>query len=327
METSFDFEPVGAVAAEATNTSSIEQKLDKIIAELTAIRENTETNKKEEVLPQVVEAIPEADEILKEVNSSDIVAEEDTLEKEPEEVMTDEFVPEAPIGEVSVESETKEEPKEETLTDVPEETFTPVSVSNIDMDSVPAEQSITSIEDLLASVPQTVAEESKEPIVDNGDAKVEPEVVAQPIVEPTPAAVQPDPVIVPEPVSAPVVDPVTVSQPIIEPVAPMVAPAAPVETATPVTPVEPVTSEATPQVEEPTMEFKPDVLVKEDNIPVQAVETPVVDNAKKYTVVTPLYAGMTDVKTGDKPHRVMPMQSNDVLLSKREAKTLINKAA
>lgn len=318
METSFDFEPVGAVAAEATNTSSIEQKLDKIIAELTAIRENTETNKKEEVLPQVVEAIPEADEILKEVNSSDIVAEEDTLEKEPEEVMTDEFVPEAPIGEVSVESETKEEPKEETLTDVPEETFTPVSVSNIDMDSVPAEQSITSIEDLLASVPQTVAEESKEPIVDNGDAKVEPEVVAQPIVEPTPAAVQPDPVIVPEPVSAPVVDPVTVPQPIVEPVAPVVEP---------VTPVEPVTSEATPQVEEPTMEFKPDVLVKEDNIPVQAVETPVVDNAKKYTVVTPLYAGMTDVKTGDKPHRVMPMQSNDVLLSKREAKTLINKAA
>ncbi len=318
METSFDFEPVGAVAAEATNTSSIEQKLDKIIAELTAIRENTETNKKEEVLPQVVEAIPEADEILKEVNSSDIVAEEDTLEKEPEEVMTDEFVPEAPIGEVSVESETKEEPKEETLTDVPEETFTPVSVSNIDMDSVPAEQSITSIEDLLASVPQTVAEESKEPIVDNGDAKVEPEVVAQPIVEPTPAAVQPDPVIVPEPVSAPVVDPVTVPQPIVEPVAPVVEP---------VTPVEPVTSEVTPQVEEPTMEFKPDVLVKEDNIPVQAVETPVVDNAKKYTVVTPLYAGMTDVKTGDKPHRVMPMQSNDVLLSKREAKTLINKAA
>ena len=318
METSFDFEPVGAVAAKATNTSSIEQKLDKIIAELTAIRENTETNKKEEVLPQVVEAVPEADEILKEVNSSDIVAEEDTLEKEPEEVMTDEFVPEAPIGEVSVESETKEEPKEETLTDVPEETFTPVSVSNIDMDSVPAEQSITSIEDLLASVPQTVAEESKEPIVDNSDAKVEPEVVAQPIVEPTPAAVQPDPVIVPEPVSAPVVDPVTVSQPIVEPVAPVAAP---------VTPVEPVTSEATPQVEEPTMEFKPDVLVKEDNIPVQAVETPVVDNAKKYTVVTPLYAGMTDVKTGDKPHRVMPMQSNDVLLSKREAKTLINKAA
>ena len=318
METSFDFEPVGAVAAEATNTSSIEQKLDKIIAELTAIRENTETNKKEEVLPQVVEAVHEADEILKEVNSSDIVAEEDTLEKEPEEVMTDEFVPEAPIGEVSVESDTKEEPKEETLTDVPEETFTPVSVSNIDMDSVPAEQSITSIEDLLASVPQTVAEESKEPIVDNGDAKVEPEVVAQPIVEPTPAAVQPDPVIVPEPVSAPVVDPVTVSQPIVEPVAPVAAP---------VTPVEPVTSEATPQVEEPTMEFKPDVLVKEDNIPVQAVETPVVDNTKKYTVVTPLYTGMTDVKTGDKPHRVMPMQSNDVLLSKREAKTLINKAA
>ena len=322
METSFDFEPVGAVAAKATNTSSIEQKLDKIIAELTAIRENTETNKKEEVLPQVVEAVPEADEILKEVNSSDIVAEEDTLEKEPEEVMTDEFVPEAPIEEVSVESDTKEEPKEETLTDVPEETFTPVSVSNIDMDSVPAEQSITSIEDLLASVPQTVAEESKEPIVDNSDAKVEPEVVAQPIVEPTPAAVQPDPVIVPEPVPepvpAPVVDPVTVSQPIVEPVAPVAAP---------VTPVEPVTSEATPQVEEPTMEFKPDVLVKEDNIPVQAVETPVVDNTKKYTVVTPLYAGMTDVKTGDKPHRVMPMQSNDVLLSKREAKTLINKAA
>ena len=239
METSFDFEPVGAVAAEATNTSSIEQKLDKIIAELTAIRENTETNKKEEVLPQVVEAVPEADEILKEVNSDtkeEVPAEEDTLEKEPEEVMTDEFVPEAPIGEVSVESETKEEPKEETLTDVPEETFTPVSVSNIDMDSVPAEQSITSIEDLLASVPQTVAEESKEQIVDNGEAKVEPEVVAQPIVEPTPAAVQPDPVIVPEPVSAPVVDPVTVSQPIVEPVAPMVAP---------VTPVETVTSEAT----------------------------------------------------------------------------------
>lgn len=318
METSFDFEPVGAVAAEATNTSSIEQKLDKIIAELTAIRENTETNKKEEVLPQVVEAVPEADEILKEVNSSDIVAEEDTLEKEPEEVMTDEFVPEAPIGEVSVESEAKEEPKEETLTDVPEETFTPVSVSNIDMDSVPAEQSITSIEDLLASVPQTVAEESKEPIVDNSDAKVEPEVVAQPIVEPTPAAVQPDPVIVPEPVSAPVVDPVTVSQPIVEPVAPVAAP---------VTPVEPVTSEVTPQVEEPTMEFKPDVLVNENNIPVQTVENQVVDNAKKYTVVTPLYTGMTDVKTGDKPHRVMPMQSNDVLLSKREAKTLINKAA
>ena len=327
METSFDFEPVGAVASEATNTSSIEKKLDAIIAELTAIKENTAANKQEVVAQPIVEAIPEADEILKAVNTEPV--EEETVEapeekvEDAQEVQAEEVMKEEPTFEEIEKVEETEIPTNEASTEeLGEEPFTPVNVANIDMDSVPSETNITSIEDLLASVPQTegtvkAEQEVLDEIKDIEVAPVaeEPEKVEQPIVQPVPAPVQADPVIVPAPVPAPAMEPTPVPQPIVEPV--------PV---TPVAPVEPVTN-VVEQVEEPTMEFKPDVLVGENNAPVQAVETPVVDNAKKFTVVTPLYAGMANVKTGDQPHRVMPMPSNEALLSKKDAKTLINKAA
>ena len=315
METSFDFEPVGAVASEATNTSSIEKKLDAIIAELTAIKENTAANKQEVVAQPIVEAIPEADEILKAVNTEPV--EEETVEV-PEEVMKEEPT----FEEIEKVEETEIPTNEASTEELGEEPFTPVNVANIDMDSVPSETNITSIEDLLASVPQTegpvkaeqeVLDEIKDKEV--APAAEEPVKVEQPIVQPVLAPVQADPVIVPAPVRAPAMEPTPVPQPIVEPV--------PV---TPVAPVEPVTN-VVEQVEEPTMEFKPDVLVGENNAPVQAAETPVVDNAKKFTVVTPLYAGMANVKTGDQPHRVMPMPSNEALLAKKDAKTLINKAA
>ena len=312
METSFDFEPVGAVASEATNTSSIEKKLDRIIEELTAIKENTKSAEKVE---QIVEAIPENDEILKEVNSP-VVPEEITSEMPIEEEHTEVVSEENPTP--VVEDEKIEAPVEEQIEtpieDVKtaeEETFTPVNVSNIDMDAVPNEQNITSMEDLLASIPQETAKEP-EVLEEIKDIEVAP--VEQPIVPPVPSEVQADPVIVPEPVPAPVVEPIPVPQPIVEPTPTEVSPV-----------VDPAKAEALLVDDEPTMEFKPDVLVGENNTPIPVVETPVVN--KNYTVVTNLYTGMTDVKTGNEPHRVIPMPSNEVLLAKKDAKTLINKAA
>lgn len=294
MDNSFDFEPVGTVGTDSY--SSIEKKLDTIIEKLDEISKNISDDKVEEVAPLVEEPVVE-----------NITRQETPVELKNN--IVEENSAEIPSEPILPENDKVEEPKEEII----EEPFSPVNVSEINLpevDNTSNESNIIDINDLLAETP--VIEPKKEEVKPEQDLYVTP--IHMPTYNPDAEEIKPEeqPKIEPElaPEQSPIVAPEPVVTPIINPEPIEVEP-------TIVTPIE---APSTPVIEPKTEDNKPEI-VEEQMIPA-------VEDKKGYSIVSELYKGMNEAKTGNDPHRVISVVSNNFPLKKEEEKTLVmNKTA
>ena len=277
----------------------INEKLDKITSILSDIY-NSVSNTKEEVVAPVL------DETKVEVPTIDI-PEEETKDMDIPKSIDELKIEDMPVNveTPSVERESVKNDKEPPV--VEEEPFTPVSIDELkpveDVTSSVVEEvnkpsTITPIDEILASETPIEEQKNEVPTVENDTPVITSE-------EETTEVIKPD-VIAPE-IETPVVVP---SDPVITPVVeptinPVIAPEAPVSNPV-VAPVEQNTDE---------------------NVVEPVVET-VTENKKPYSIVTNLYAGMTDVKTGNDPHRVVPVNNNEFAKQGSKVNSLImNKIA
>jgi hypothetical protein len=229
----------------------------------------------------------------------------------------EEVVEETPVEETP--AEVTEEPV--ATEEVKEEPFTPVNVDEIKDDVTPViepeiknDSNIIDIEDLLKDAPtvqepkveQAPVVEETAPVVPEETPVVEEPKVEVPVEPALEKTVEFKPDVLVEEKNTPV--PETV-QPTVESTA---APA--VE----ITPVEPVQA--------PTVETVTAPVSMPESTPV--VEQPVSQNTELYSDVSKLYSGMNEAKTGNEPHRVIPVNSNDFAKNDVKVNSLVmNNAA
>ena len=277
----------------------INEKLDKITSILSDIY-NSVSNTKEEVVAPVLDETKVEDPTI------------DIPEEQTKDMDIPKSIDELKIEDMPVNVETPSVERESVKNDiepkvVEEEPFTPVSIDELkpveDVTSSVAQEvnkpsTITPIDEILASETPIEEQKNEVPTVENDTPVITSE-------EETTEVIKPD-VIAPE-IETPVVAP---SDPVITPVVepttnPVIAPEAPVSN--PV--IAPVEQKIDENVAEPVAET-------------------VTENKKQYSIVTNLYAGMTDVKTGNDPHRVVPVNNNEFAKQSSKVNSLImNKIA
>lgn len=339
MKSSFDSN-IGTIGSNG-NTSSIDESLKEIISKLDEINN---TIKGVYNLEEKNEQVIESNEV--EIPEETPVIEEPIIEATTEPVVDNSNVSqEEPVISVvpTVENENITPVVEETSV---EDTFTPVEAPVSIEEPKEENSNVISMDELLSSM----NEASEKPVEEPLDAVVpltyeEPkETIApvvneeiKPVVEETPIVEESKPI--ETPVVAEEIKPAVESTPIIEEPkveTPVMEDAKPVEEV--VAPV--VAEEIKPTVEiTPVMETsKVEVPVVEETVapvvaeaPTLVVEEPKVEEPinNKCSIVTPLYVGMSEVKTGNDPHRVIAIADNNAFNKKQsEEKALVmNKIA
>ena len=311
MKSSFDAN-IGTLGSSPVNTPDIEEQLREIQKGIEELKNNTKdiigmiSDKEKKSVEEIASEKSQIDESNNEIEPSienvetpaAPIAEPVTQVETPvesEKTLEDtSSVEEAPVIE-----ETTAPVMEESDVNIPavEETFSPVEEPvSIDEPKIEDNNDVISIDDILASADETKEEVTpiayEEPIAEDTSAEkekaiVEPEAQieapAKPIVESSPA--------VAETPAAPTTEPVTQVE------TPSVVPAVDAITKAPARAIDSVAS-ATPVVEEKTI-VEPEATVQ--------------SNSATYTIVLPLYVGMSEVKTGNDPHRVIVTENNNAL--------------
>ena len=313
-----EFNSVGIVGSNGSSfgEDKIAEQLAKIAAELEKMNQNLSNSKE----PAIVSPIIEPEE--KVVSEPAIVTpiEEPVTSKTHENIIEEPKVePEELAPVIETPAEVTEEPA--VSEEVKEEPFTPVNVDEIKDDVNPViepeiknDSNIIDIEDLLKDAP-TVQEPKVEqaPVVEEA-APVVPE--ETPVVEEPKVEVPVEPALEKTVEFKPDVLVGENNTPVTETVQPTVE-----STAAPAVEITPVET-----VQAPTVEKVAAPVSMPESTPV--VEQPVNQNTELYSDVSKLYSGMNEVKTGNEPHRVIPVNSNDFAKNDVKVNSLVmNNAA